>query len=202
MDVDAKLWGERREAFYRRMLRDLETGYFDVELYPLISTLFRIETLFPTSSCAGRIVILEAKVPWRKDEVRILYKKHTPITKEEFLNVISKSGDNVWFIVQPPILHISCLNIETAAKLLNIARESGFKHSGIISVSKRGYHVELRGNEVFTVPIKINGILLLNMDNAEHLVEEANRVLLDSKVRIERLHNNIKRSFTLDISRN
>jgi len=193
MKVNRRLWEDRRRRFYERMLRDISTGYFDMEILPLVDMVFKLENAFPTSSCSGRIVILSGRIPWRRKDVKILYKAHEPLDPKTVMNIISNAPDeNLWFMVQPPILHISCFNDNIASEILKIARSSGFKHSGIIAVTERGYHVEIRGNEVFTVPLRIGGIDIYEQDKLALLVKEASRVLLESKRRIERLEAGLK----------
>lgn len=192
--VNLEIWNARREKFYTRMIRDLKTGYFDVEMYPLIKTLFKLEDAFPTSSCAGRLVILAAEMPWKKKDVTIIYKTHSVRgLKHAVLGALRSEYEDLWLTVQPPILHISCRNLSIASKLLEAARRSGFKHSGIISVSKRGIHLEIRGSEGFTFPIRINGEDIVKKSSLGMVVREAYKILREARVKIERLEGEVEK---------
>ena len=194
MTVERDAWEYRRRRFYERMLRDLETGYFDREVEPLVSMIFKFKDAFPTSSCSGRVVLLAARVPWRKKDVNILAKIHDPDSIFKLRNLIlSSREDNLWIIMQPPIFHVSCYSIEAASKILNAARNAGFKHSGIIAATSRGYHVEVRGNESFTVPARISGRLVLREDMVDLVLNSAREMLIESKRRIERLMGELER---------
>lgn len=195
--VDLEAWKLRREKFYKRMLRDLETGYFDIEIYPVVNVVFKLRNAFPTSSCAGRVVILAARVPWRKREVKILHKSHSVVGLENTISkLIEGSEEDLWLTVQPPILHVSCNNLETASKLLDSARKAGFKHSGILSISSRGYHLEIRGSENLVFPLKIRGKRVVRKDSIKIVVKEVERILKEAKSRIKRLRKSVEQLLT------
>ncbi len=193
MIVDVKVWSERKNAFMRRLKRDMESGYFDKELKSLISLLNSFNDMFTTSSCAGRLMVFSSKIPWDKKSIKIYLKSHKPVNVESIRNILEKTTDeNLWFVMQPPIIHISCLTIERAQELLKIARNVGFKHSGIISLSRNGIHVELQGNEHLEFPLKIRGKIIIRKRYLSRLVKWSNNLLLRSKKKIFKLELEIR----------
>lgn len=177
------------------MERDIVSGYFDREMIPLVKTLFKLRNAYPTSSCSGRLLILASRVPWRKRNVKILYKVHEieDSVKRAILERLSNLEDeNVWLFVQPPIVHVSCYDYETAEKLVKIGRNAGFKESKIFMKSELGLHVELKGRELLVVPVKLEKTLLLEGGRLEIVVDEAARILEDFKTKISKFKSEVE----------
>jgi len=194
--VDYNTWINRKRAFLRRLERDLVTGYFDMELYTLIKLLNSFDDMFTLSSCSGRLMLFSSKRPWDRKSIKIYLKKHNKACVSEVIKTLEESKDkNLWFVLQPPILHVSCLTVDRAQELLKLARNVGFKHSGIISFARTGIVVELRGNEHLEVPLKLKGKLICRKTRLKTLVKWANRMLIESKKKIFKLESEIKRNW-------
>ncbi len=193
MHVNFKVWSERRKAFMKRLKRDKETGYFDKELESIVDLLNSFDDMFTTSSCAGRLMIFSSEKPWDKKTIKIYLKSHEPISVSDVKKIIDNVvDDNLWFVMQPPIIHVSCSTVERAQELLKIARNVGFKHSGIISFSRNGIHVELQGNEHLEFPLRIRGKTIIRKRYLGELVKWANNLLLRSKEKIFKLELEIR----------
>lgn len=191
--VDYNAWLNRKKAFLRRLKKDMETGYFDKELKTLILLLNSFDDVFTTSSCSGRVMIFSSKRPWDRKSIKIYLKSHVPISLESLEKILKESSDkNLWFVLQPPILHISCLTPMRAQGILKIARNIGFKHSGIISFARTGIVVELRGNEHLEVPLRLYGKPMYRKSSLKTLIKWANKLLLNSKKKIFKLETEIR----------
>jgi tRNA wybutosine-synthesizing protein 3 len=187
-------WEKRKMSFYKRMEEDIVSGYFDKEMIPVIKTLFRLKDAYPTSSCSGRILVLASRVPWRKRNVKIIFKFHEiddQIKHEVLEKIFVLEDENLWLFVQPPIIHVSCYNIETAIKLVKIARNTGFKESKIFMESPRGPHLELKGRELLVVPIKLENTFLFEKEKLKLVFNEASRILEDFRAKIYELQNEV-----------
>jgi len=196
MSVNYSAWINRKQAFLKRLERDIVTGYFDRELYSLIKLLNSFNDMFTSSSCSGRLMVFSSKRPWDRRSIRIYLKTHNRIDVNEVISILEKNRDeNLWFILQPPILHVSCLTVNRAQELLKVARNVGFKHSGIISFARTGIVVELRGNEQLAVPLKLKGKLICRKTRLKTLVKWANKMLLESKKKIFKLETEIRRNW-------
>jgi len=128
-------------------------GSIDPVILPLIEKINSLDDYYSTSSCSGRIVLLKESESGRKDKAKWLFVSHDKVDSDKLIYKINKLPDkkNIWFKFEPPIIHISCRNIDAAQKLLDIARPL-FKLSGIISTSKN--IVEIRGTDRIDTPIK------------------------------------------------
>ncbi|MEM2074171.1 MAG: hypothetical protein QXG36_07210 [Nitrososphaeria archaeon] len=199
-DVDflRKKWENRKTSFYKRMERDIASGYFDKEMEYSIRVLFKVKDAYPTSSCSGRLLIISSRVPWKKRNVKIVYKTHdiNENLRQDVLEKIFDSEDkNLWLYVQPPIIHISCYSLETATELIKLGRNSGFKESKIFMKTETGWHLELKGKELLIVPIKLENILLFEKEKLELVIKEALRILNDFKEKIIKLGDTIENTF-------
>ncbi len=190
--VNPLLWSKRREEAYRRFVEDIEIGYVDRDIINLVETIFKKKTVFSTSSCSGRITIVDAMFPWLREESFIVFKKHEPLSPLEILEFIDKNTPTYrfWLIVSGPIIHLNALTLESAIKILSIARESGFKHSGIISISENGIGIEIISG-VWTSFLLVDKKTLVVTD-IHRIVGIANDILREGKTRLQKLFNAFK----------
>ena len=125
-------------------------GYVDEDIKEIVGLINSKKDYYTTSSCAGRIVLLEMKSK-RKDECNWIFTKHYKVKFNEIINSLknynkNKQKNQIWFKQQPIILHVACRNIEAAKKLLEISRRI-FRRAGIIGITKRKVMVEIIGDE-------------------------------------------------------
>lgn len=177
-----------------RIQRDISTGYFDKDMLSLVEVVNKHPEMYTTSSCSGRIVLLEAPKPWSKSNITILGKWHEKVSLEEILGKIKLCGKNsgLWLLLQSPILHISCKNIEIAIKLIRKARSCGFRYSTIFSRGNTGIFVEIMSSERIDLPLVIEDKLIINLENLNKLIEHLNTTLQNTKIKIQRLREAIK----------
>ncbi|ADM26879.1 Protein of unknown function DUF207 [Ignisphaera aggregans DSM 17230] len=190
--VNPLIWSRRREEAYRRFVEDIEIGYVDRDIIDFIELIFRKKTVFSTSSCSGRITIVDAMFPWLRDEAFIVFKKHEPISSIEIMEFITRNTPTYrfWLIVSGPIIHLNALTLESAIRILSIARESGFKHSGIISISENGIIIEIISG-VWTSFLLVDRSTPIVTD-IQRIVDIANDILREGKARLQKLFNAFK----------
>ena len=90
--------------------------------------------------------------------------------------------------MDPVILHIACKNMDSAKKLLNTARDIGFRRSGIISIGKSKIIMELISTEKLDAIVAKKGKLLIDEDYFKILVNEGNKKLEKTWEKIDKLH--------------
>ncbi len=191
--VDRSLWLREREARFRRMLEDLDAGYLDPDIYHVLLALFRRRESFPVSSCSGRVTIVDAPMPWHRRGSAVLFKKHSPVEEREVLSIIQGPPPlgRLWLVVTGPILHVSALTLREALSVLKIAREAGMKHSGVLSISRRGIYLELRTGVRLATLLRAGGFAI---GEVREVVRAANEALLEGKGRLARLYELLLKS--------
>jgi tRNA wybutosine-synthesizing protein 3 len=71
--------------------------------------------------------------------------------------------------------------------LLKKAREAGFKHSGLLASSGRGYLVELITGIWIDIPIKTADRILINRSEIKPIVDILNNALREGRERLSSL---------------
>jgi tRNA wybutosine-synthesizing protein 3 len=146
-------------------------GSIDRRISALVEKINRQGNYYSTSSCSGRIVLLKESKSGRKNQAQWLFVSHDLVDFHNIFSVVDELSDrkDIWFKYEPPIIHISCRDLVSAQKLLNIARPI-FKLSGIISTSKN--IVEIRATDRIDTPVEE-----ISQKHLRILVETGNRKL-------------------------
>ncbi len=168
-------------------------GDVDELVKPLINLINSDDNYFTTSSCSGRIMIL---IPSNvKQDVKWLFFSHEEVNASDLINKIHKFADDnnkeIWFKIEGFILHVACKDIDSAQKLLNIAKGVGLKRSGIISTTSK-VMVEIISSELIETPISKNNKLMVEDNYLEFVIDEANAKLRRTHNRIKKLEEAVK----------
>ena len=169
-------------------------GSIDLKIKKLVDKINSSDNYFTTSSCAGRILILAQPKSNKKNEVQYLFVSHekTNFNKIKKLLLAKKlPKEDVWFRVESAILHIACKDTESALKLLKIAREVGFRRSGIISLGKNRATIELVSTEKIDTIIAKNKKLLVSDNYLKILIKEGNKKLEKAWKKIDNLNKHL-----------
>ncbi len=179
-------WEEDKLAAWRRIWEDLEIGYLDEDALPVILELFARPGAYTSSSCSGRITVIDAVFPWRKEDASIVFKVHRPVKPEEVEAVAARPFKHrLWLSVQGPIYHVYVRGVGEAEEILEAAREAGFKHSGVMVIGADRLLLELRTGIRIAAP-------LLDKEQRYYadihgLTNVANKALAEAKERNKRL---------------
>ncbi|MCD6189016.1 MAG: hypothetical protein J7J97_02290, partial [Thermococcus sp.] len=160
----------------------------------LLNKINSLENYFTTSSCSGRISVMQ--LPDFGDKLNAIWlgKWHSEVKIEEVLDAINKhDGGMLWFMLHSPILHVAARTLEDAVELLNLAISCGFKHSNIKSISHKKLVVEIRSTERMDVPLGKDGELWVSPEHLEKIIEIADLQLRRAKEKLRRLENEIEK---------
>jgi len=160
-------------------------GFVDEDIKSLLGKINSHADYETTSSCSGRIVLIDASEDneVKKGSAKWIFKTHKAADPEGVWNLV-RQREMVWFLQEPLIMHIRCSGKDSAQKLLEIANKTGLKHSGIVSANT--WTVELRGSERIETPL---WSAFVSKDFVFNLVKEANKRLLKTKQRLASLEN-------------
>ena len=197
------MFEERKErALARLRAEEGKKGRVDEEVVEIIGRLNSLKDFFTTSSCSGRIVLLRVPEVGAKREAVFLGKWHRAVTKEEVLAVLKRSAvgtaekGEVWLLSQSPILHVACRTLGKAKALLAAANESGFKYSGIKTISNSNDNgkvvVEIVSTERIDVPLAEGGVLFCSDPHLDFIVSKANFTLARGKAKLKRFYSELK----------
>ncbi len=170
----------------------------DADIKDLIDFLNAQPWCFTTSSCSGRLILLEEHYTRKKHLTRWWLVSHEPLSFESFKKGLSQALQNkqeknlLWFKMEGFILHVVVKDLTFAKRLLRIARDVGFKHSGLISFTNK-LVLEIRDSEALQVLITHE----LPETFLKQLLSIANEKLLRTKARIEKFFKALKQSTSL-----
>jgi tRNA wybutosine-synthesizing protein 3 len=165
----------------------------DERILPILTLLNTIPGCYTSSSCSGRIVILEIPEIGDKKRARFLGKWHTTISVSDIKKAILKAKIGyIWLLTQSPILHIITDKLEMADRFIKIAISSGFKNSGLKSIGKK-IVVEVCSTERLDAPIGKDKILYYKDTYVSTLVSISNDILHKSTDKLTRFENKLKK---------
>jgi tRNA wybutosine-synthesizing protein 3 len=193
MFLYTKNFDEQKERAMEGLKRALKENKVDHDIIPLLEKINFMENYFTTSSCSGRISVME--MPYFGDKVNSVWlgKWHREVSFEEVLEAIGKHrSGQLWFLVRSPILHVGAKTLGDAVKLLNLTVELGFKYSNIKSVSRKKLLVEIRSTERMDVPLGGDGVLWVDEAYIERIIKIANAQVKRFKGKLRKLEAEIE----------
>lgn len=165
----------------------------DEDIIELLMIINSTRGIYTTSSCSGRIGILEEPYLGAKPLSRWLLKKHFPITFEEAKQSLKSAKEGFLFLKsQPPILHIVAENFEIAKRIHEIGLFSGFKYTTFKAVNSGKFLVEINGTEYLTTPLGKDGKILVSDEYLKFTVNLGNTMLNRAKSKLPRLKENFR----------
>ncbi len=158
-----------------------DKGDFDLKIKKLCGKINKLKDYYTTSSCSGRVVLIINEN--KKKPGLFLYRNHSLLKYEDFFKVIGeaskKTSKLIIFKQEPFILHVSCLNLEKARKILGLASKAGFKRVNLISFNKR-IICEINSTEKLELPLIYQGKLLVSEEYLKILLKKSNENLKKS----------------------
>ena len=179
------------ETEKRKALERLDKEGADDDIAGLIELLNGFDDYFTTSSCSGRVVLISIPEIGAKEEAEFIAKWHREVSKDEVLKAMGtwKDADGeLWLMSQSPILHVSCVSMEKAKQLLNLAIESGFKYSGIKAITMKRVMVEIMSTERMDVPVGRDGVIFCSEPYLDFIISKANFMLERGKEKLRRFY--------------
>ncbi|HIH28381.1 MAG TPA: hypothetical protein HA260_01105 [Thermoplasmata archaeon] len=160
---------------------------------PLLAIINTMEGFYTTSSCAGRIVLLEIPQIGDKRGATFLGIWHRTIESEELATASKKATQGLlWLLAQAPILHIGVETLPLAERMVKTAISCGFKNSSIRSLGKK-IIIELCSTERLDAPIGKDGCLFCDEKQLCLIVEISNEVIERSQEKLARLTEKLEK---------
>jgi tRNA wybutosine-synthesizing protein 3 len=185
--MTSKEFTQAKAHAMQKLHRALESNQVDTRLIPLLTKINQHPNYFTTSSCAGRIQLLELPQIGDKKNAKILGKWHKTITPTILKTAITNASKGmIWMLAQSPIIHITTTSYQDANILLKKAIQAGFKNSGIKPQGKH-IHLELCSTERLDAPIGADGMPFGSSDYINLLVNISNNIIIKSINKIDQL---------------
>lgn len=167
-------------------------GSVDKQIRKLMKHVNSHPDYYTTSSCAGRILLMEISKTGRKDDAKFIFAAHRKVLPKEIIGALMAKTKNIVRLQQQNvILHIACRDIDSATKILSAARDSGFMQSGIIPLRK--VVVEIKNPDGISMIVKKGKSILLDESYLKIACKEMNDKLEQNYKRINKLLSSLKK---------
>ena len=164
----------------------------DEKIVSILHLINNSENFYTSSSCSGRIVLLQLPRIGDKKNAKFLGKWHGKVNINDFLKAFKKAGKGqIWLLAQSPIFHVVAKNLDYADKILKTAVLCGFKNSGLKSIKGKKV-VEICSTERLDAPISDDKDVLPSLDYLKFLVGISNEIIEKSDEKLKRLEETLK----------
>jgi tRNA wybutosine-synthesizing protein 3 len=186
-------FNEHKQQALKKLEKAIHNKKVDSKILPILYSINDSNEFFTTSSCAGRIIVLQLPEIGDKKQAVFLGRWHRTVSEDEVVSALDQyMSGQIWLLAQPPIFHIGCKTLENANLLMKTGIMSGFKHSGIRSISGQ-IIVELQSTERMDIPLGYNGKQVIPNSHILFFIETANRAIIKAQKKLDRLEENIKK---------
>jgi len=192
MNIERNFLSGKKRALQKLDI-SINENKVDETILPLLTVINESNYYYTSSSCAGRIVLLQLPQIGDKQNAQFLGKWHQTIKPDE-LTSASKNADvgQLWLLAQAPIIHLTAKTTAAANSMLKTAISCGFKNSGLRSLDKK-LIVEICSTERLDAPVGKDGVLFCNDEYLELLISIANEVLEKSREKLSRFEEKLKK---------
>jgi len=183
---------ENKKQAMEKLNKAKKQDKVDEDIIPILDIINSFDEYYTSSSCYGRIVLLELPIIGDKKNAKFLGKWHRKITKKDFSDSFKKSSKGqIWFLAQAPIIHLFSKDLNSGDKIVKKAVSCGFKNSGFRSI-KKNIVVELTSTERLDCPIGFDGRFYVDDRYISLLLDSANEVINRSSKKLKKLKEELK----------
>jgi len=184
---------EHKKNALKKLQKAKEENLADEDIIPILDLINNLDDYYTSSSCYGRIVLLEIPTIGDKKNAVFLGKWHRKINTSEILKAANNANKGqLWVLAQSPIIHIGAKTNIAADKILKTAIACGFKNSGLKSIYKN-IVLEVVSTERLDSPIGKDGKLFCDDEYLDLLVEIANDIMDKSGFKLNKFEKELKK---------
>ena len=155
----------------------------------------KTKNYFTSSSCSGRIVLLDLAKEGNKKEAAFHSKWHKKVKLKELITEIKRkqNEEELWFKLDSFILHLGTNSLKNAKKILKVTRKTGIRRAGIMVAEEGKFIIELIGTQTMSFPVKIKGKILLEKEYLKKTLEKANQKLEKNYNQLKEFEKNVRK---------
>ncbi|XP_070701293.1 tRNA wybutosine-synthesizing protein 3 homolog [Pempheris klunzingeri] len=190
----SRRWRQQKQQRLSR-LDHSKKGSVDGDIEHVVSLLNSCEQFFTTSSCSGRIILIDGapgSSEVHKQNCVWLFVSHQKCESDDLVSGLARSRGDAVLKFEPFVLHVQCRQLEDAQGMHSVAVNSGFRNSGL-TVSKTGKIImAVRSTHGLEVPLSQEGKLLVEQEYIHFLTQIANQKMEENLRRIHRFYQSLQ----------
>lgn len=194
-ELTAKARFEMVKARHTRLWEKAKAGKkADEKMKGLVDFLFSKKDYFATSTCSGRILLIQLDEKEAKKPKAFLAKWHElPSFEQVWKAVLKPSRENLWFKQEPFVIVIGTTGLENAKKTISICRNNGVKKCGIMACEQGKFLVEIMGSHYMSFRAKEKNTIIIEKQAFKKEFEIASAKLQANWKMLEKLEKSLKK---------
>jgi len=169
-------------------------GKADERMIQIIDSLFAKPEYFTTSTCSGRILLIQLNEKEEKKPKAFFAKWHELPKFEEVWKALSqRSRENLWFKQEPFVIVLGTTSLENAKNIMSICRNNGVKKCGIMACEEGKFLVEIMGTHYLSFLVKEKNKLLVEKEFFKKQFETASKKLKANWKMLENLEKALRK---------
>lgn len=189
---------EMLKKHHTQTLNDaISNGLVDKPIISFLEKVTKIPTMFTSSSCCGRIMLLIGDEEENKKHSSFLKKFHETVSFEDLKKELTNLPNTgvVWLKVEPFIFHFGLKDYSSAKALLDFCRSFGLKKAGIISAREGKFTCEVTNTVYLSTVLAKDGEILVSEEYLAILLDIANKKLENNFKKLELFTSSFLSSF-------
>ena len=171
----------------------------DARIIPTVDFIFSKKEFFTTSSCSGRILLIQLDSKETKKPKAFFAKYHSiPKFSEVWKKLHEKSQNNLWFKQESFVIVLGANTLENAKKIMSVCRNNGVKKVGIMSAEEGKFLVEAFGSNYMSFLIKEKNKILGSEEFVEKQFKTACKKLHANWKMLEKLEKALRKELESD----
>lgn len=168
----------------------------DPLMIPISKFLAQTTNYFSTSTCSGRITLMDLETNEHKRKGGFFRKWHRTVKLAEVWNGINDNTNtgNVWFKQDAFVYVIGTNTLERAHHLFMICQKAGIKRFGIHHFEDGKVLIEIFGTQAMSVPVKKGKKILVDKTYVKELVSIANRKWKENEKKRKEFEKELKKA--------
>lgn len=149
----------------------------DPLMIPISQFVERTTSYFTTSTCSGRITLMDLNEDESKKE-NVFYRKwHRRVTNKEVWSAIEEysAKGNLWLRQDAFVYVIGTNTWDNVEKIIRACQEAGVKRYGVHHFEKDKIMMEIFGTQNMSIPIVVRGKLVVEKTHVNEWVKIANQ---------------------------
>lgn len=186
----------RKKIVMEKLKKSLEKGEVDSAIIPHLELINSLPFAYTTSSCAGRIILIDAPLHGAKHISKKVRVWHDTVEFNEVWDVIVnyQPMNILWLKFESFIISFNVASIKWATFFIKLARVLDLKESGIRSIApESGYIVmDFMSTEKMCLPVALKNEIFVEKNYLEKVINIANLLMVRNKIRLDMLKESLE----------